>query len=142
MIMRFINPTFHNDMMRVFQTERSPSDSQRFISKLKSCEDTDIKSPVSSKSVYEELNYELAKMKQFKRMLVTKKTFSYYKDKLKLKLYKNNKKAKNSIDPGTIKKVDQFDNTSNKDSKVANTIKDAQENTQKKTISIKKTKLH
>lgn len=64
-----INPNFYEDMQKVFYTERSPEDSERYVYKLKKCEDPLIKSPTSESSVKAELDYELFKMRQMKHFL-------------------------------------------------------------------------
>ena len=63
-----INPTFYEDMQRVFQTERNKEDSQRYIEKLKNCEDPILKSPVTNSKVLYELSYELTRMKLYLKM--------------------------------------------------------------------------
>jgi hypothetical protein len=68
-----INPTFYEDMQRVFQTERSKDDSIRYIEKLKKCEDPIIKSPTSINKVLYELNYEKTRMKIYMKHLKYKK---------------------------------------------------------------------
>ncbi len=64
-----INPTFYEDMQRVFQTERNKEDSQRYIEKLKNCEDPILKSPVTNSKVLYELSYELTRMKLYLKNL-------------------------------------------------------------------------
>ena len=64
-----INPTFYEDMQRVFQTERNKEDSQRYIEKLKNCEDPILKSPVTNGKVLYELSYELTRMKLYLKNL-------------------------------------------------------------------------
>lgn len=76
--MRHINPTFYVDMMKVFNTERTPADSLRYISKLKNCEDTNIKSPISSRSVENDLNIEISKMTSLKKVLYLKSHFKSF----------------------------------------------------------------
>jgi hypothetical protein len=65
-------------MQKVFQTERSREDSERYIYKLKKCEDPTIKSPTSTMKVMEELKYELSKMKEMKR-------YNYFKQMISRK---------------------------------------------------------
>jgi hypothetical protein len=84
-----INPSFFIDMQRVFQTERSKIDSERYIEKLKKCEDSIIKAPARDKDVIAELEYEKAKMTIYQKSLKYKKTIKSYRkalfDKLKFK---------------------------------------------------------
>jgi hypothetical protein len=68
-----INPTFYEDMQKVFQTERNKDDSQRYIEKLKKCEDPILKSPTSNSKVLYELSYEMTRMKLYLRNLKYKK---------------------------------------------------------------------
>ena len=51
LVMSKINPTFYEDMQRVFKTERNKEDSERYIEKLKKCESTILKSPTDLKNV-------------------------------------------------------------------------------------------
>ena len=78
--MRFINPTFYEDMQKVFQSEKSPEESKRYVYKLKNLEDTSIKSPTSSNKVEEDFKYELTKMKQLKSILRFKNFFKKNKN--------------------------------------------------------------
>jgi hypothetical protein len=84
-----INPSFYIDMQRVFQTERSKSDSERYIEKIKKCEDSIIKAPARDKDVIHELEYEKARMLFYQKSLKYKKSVkSYWKalvNKLKFK---------------------------------------------------------
>ena len=68
-MMKHINPTFYMDMEKVFQTERTPMESKRYVNKILNCEDILIKSPSTSNTVFKEMNYELSKMKSFRRYL-------------------------------------------------------------------------
>jgi hypothetical protein len=68
-----INPTFYEDMQRVFQTERNKDDSQRYIEKLKKCEDPILKSPTSNPKVLYELSYEKTRMSLYLKNLKYKK---------------------------------------------------------------------
>jgi hypothetical protein len=68
-----INPTFYEDMQKVFQTERNKDDSQRYIEKLKKCEDPILKSPTSNSKVLYELSYEKTRMKLYLKNLKYKK---------------------------------------------------------------------
>lgn len=77
-----INPTYFLDMQLVFQTERNKSDSERYIEKLKNCEDTIIKSPTNLKNAIYEWEYEKEKM-------------IFYQTNLKYK--KKMKKTKNTL---------------------------------------------
>lgn len=72
-VMSKINPTFYSDMQRVFFSERSKSDSDRYIKKLKNCEDPYIKAPTTSEEVTLSLNYELREMKKMKRIFQYRK---------------------------------------------------------------------
>lgn len=69
-----INPTYYEDMQRVFQTERTKQDSERFIEKLKNCEDPIIKSPTNTSKVLYELNYEKTRMKIYMKNLKYRKS--------------------------------------------------------------------
>jgi hypothetical protein len=68
-----INPTFYDDMQKVFQTERNKEDSERYIEKLKKCEDTIIKSPTSKGKVLYELDYEKTRMNMYLKNLKYRK---------------------------------------------------------------------
>lgn len=68
-----INPTFYEDMQKVFRTERNKADSERYIEKLKKCEDTIIKSPTSNDKVLYELNYEQPRMNLYLKNLKNRK---------------------------------------------------------------------
>ena len=57
-LMSRINPSYFEDMQKVFQTERNKQDSERYIEKLKTCEETILKSPTSTGKVLYELDYE------------------------------------------------------------------------------------
>ncbi len=72
-------------MQKVFYTERTPEDSERYVYKLKKCEDPIIKSPTSESTIKSELDYELFKMKQLKNMLKIKQ----YSRRLVSKLKRN-----------------------------------------------------
>lgn len=80
-----INPTFYEDMQRVFQSEKNKEDSERYIEKLKNCEDTVGRAPKSADSVIKELKYELTKMKTMSKALKVKYVLKYLKDKAKPK---------------------------------------------------------
>lgn len=69
-----INPTFFLDMQRVFQTERSKADSERYIEKIKKCEDSIIKAPTSDKDVESQLRYETTRMIVYQKMLKYRKS--------------------------------------------------------------------
>ena len=92
-----INPTFYEDMQRVFQTERNKEDSERYIEKLKKCEDTIIKSPTSNSRVLYEWNYEKTRMNLYlKNLRVRKKVTQHTKtlwEKL-MSLFENLKNLK------------------------------------------------
>ncbi len=82
-----INPTFYEDMQKVFKTERNREDSERYIEKLKKCESTNLKSPTDLKNVLYELSYERTRMNLYLKNLkiqkkVKKGTFSLF-NKLK-----------------------------------------------------------
>ena len=57
-----INPTFYIDMQKVFQNERNKADSERYVEKLKNCEDPIIKSPTNDSNVLYEMDYEKNRM--------------------------------------------------------------------------------
>lgn len=73
LVMAKINPTFYEDMQRVFKTERNKEDSERYIEKLKKCESTILKSPTEMKSVLYELSYERTRMNLYLQNLRYKK---------------------------------------------------------------------
>jgi hypothetical protein len=86
-VMAKINPTFYEDMQKVFKTERNREDSERYIEKLKKCESTNLKSPTDLKNVLYELSYERTRMNLYLKNLkiqkkVKKGTFSLF-NKLK-----------------------------------------------------------
>ena len=66
-------------MQRVFQTERSKSDSERYIEKIKKCEDSIIKAPARDRDVTYELEYEKT------RMIIYQKSLKYRKSMKKMK---------------------------------------------------------
>jgi hypothetical protein len=68
-----INPTFFEDMQRVFKTERNKEDAERYIEKLKKCESTILKSPTDLKNVLYELSYERTRMNIYLQNLRYKK---------------------------------------------------------------------
>jgi len=79
-----INPNYYDDMQRVFQTERNKEDSQRYVEKLKKCEDPIFKSPTTNNKVLYEFNYEITRMKLYLKNLKYKKkvksnTISFWK---------------------------------------------------------------
>ena len=102
-----INPTFYEDMQRVFKTERNKEDSERYIEKLKKCESTILKSPTDLKNVLYELSYERTRMNIYLQNLrykkkIKRRTSSIFKkikdatyDKLK------NRKKKSSTENKT-----------------------------------------
>lgn len=69
-----INPSFYLDMQKVFNTERTRSDAERYIEKIKKCEDTIIKSPTSNNQVLYELDYEKNRMILYEKNLKYKTT--------------------------------------------------------------------
>ena len=87
-----INPTFYEDMQRVFRTEKSKEDSIRYIHKLKKCEDPIIKSPTSYNNVEYELKYEMSKMKQLKKVLFAKQVYNNTLKRGKSYIVSNKKK--------------------------------------------------
>jgi hypothetical protein len=98
-VMAKINPTFYEDMQRVFQTERNKEDSERYIEKLKKCESTILKSPTDLKNVLYELSYERTRMNLYLQNLrykkkVKKRTFSFYQKLKELTYDKINNKKK------------------------------------------------
>lgn len=80
-VMKYINPDFYLNMERVFRTEKSREDHERYVYKLKSLEDTSIKAPASESKVEEELKYELSKMKTIKKVLSAKQYLSKLRGK-------------------------------------------------------------
>ncbi len=66
-------------MQRVFQTERSKSDSERYIEKIKKCEDSIIKAPARDRDVTYELEYEQT------RMIIYQKSLKYKKSMKKMR---------------------------------------------------------
>ena len=85
-----INPTYFIDMQRVFQTERSKTDSERYIEKIKKCEDSIIKAPSRVRDVIYELEYEKTRMLIYQKSLKYKKIFRKWKSSLlvKFKIFK------------------------------------------------------
>ena len=92
-VMAKINPTFFIDMQKVFYTERSKADSERYIEKLKNCEDTIMKSPVTDKKVLEELEYESIRMGFYFKSLKYKRRMTTLRDRLK-EFYRSKKEKK------------------------------------------------
>jgi len=86
-VMSKINPTFYIDMQKVFQSERNKADSERFVEKLKNCEDPIIKSPTNDNNVLYEMDYERTRMISMQKMLRYKNKLRKYNenfiDKLK-----------------------------------------------------------
>jgi hypothetical protein len=78
-VMGKINPSYFIDMQRVFQTERSKSDSERYIEKIKKCEDSIIKAPARDRDVTYELEYEQT------RMIIYQKSLKYKKSMKKMR---------------------------------------------------------
>jgi hypothetical protein len=105
-----INPSFFTDMQKVFKTERNKEDSDRYIEKLKKCEDPIIKSPTTYRNALYEFNYEKTKMLIYLKSLKYKKKFRSIKEnniltfyeKLKLKI--NPKKGSKINDTSEIVK--------------------------------------
>lgn len=84
-VVKMINPTFYEDMQKVFHSERNKEDSERYIEKLKNCEDAVGRAPKSTNNVVKELKFELSKMKTMSKALKFKYAISYLKDKAKPK---------------------------------------------------------
>ena len=82
-----INPTFFIDMQKVFQSERNKADSERYVEKLRNCEDPIIKSPTNDSNVLYEMDYEKTRMISLQKMLKYKNKIRKYNenflDKLK-----------------------------------------------------------
>lgn len=76
-----VNPTFYIDMQKVFQSERNKADSERYVEKLRNCEDPIIKSPTNDSNVLYEMDYEKT------RMIGLQKTLRY---KSKIRKYNEN----------------------------------------------------
>jgi hypothetical protein len=96
-----INPTFYEDMQKVFKTERNREDSERYIEKLKKCESTNLKSPTDLKNVLYELSYERTRMNLYLKNLrfqkkVKKGTSSFFK-KFKENVVDKLRKGNNKI---------------------------------------------
>ena len=87
-VMSRINPTFYLDMQKVFQSERSKSDSERYIEKLRNCEDPIIKAPTNNSNVLYEMDYEKNRMISLQKMLKYKKKFGKLNSDLVEKLKK------------------------------------------------------
>jgi hypothetical protein len=75
-----INPSFYIDMQRVFQTERSKSDSERYIEKIKKCEDSIIKAPARDRDVVYELEYEKTRMVIYQKSLKYRKSMKKWRE--------------------------------------------------------------
>jgi hypothetical protein len=82
-----INPSFYIDMQKVFQSERNKADSERYVEKLRNCEDPIIKSPTNDNNVLHEMDYEKTRMLSLLKMLRYKNKIRKYNenfvDKLK-----------------------------------------------------------
>jgi hypothetical protein len=105
-----INPTFYDDMQKVFQTERNKEDSERYIEKLKKCEDTIIKSPVTNDKVLYELSYERTRMNLYLKNLRYRKKIKTRGKSIwdKIKFYKDRKNnKKDEINKSEIKKENE-----------------------------------
>jgi len=89
-----INPTFFIDMQKVFQTERNKSDSNRYIDKLKKCEDTILKAPTINKDVLYELQYEKTKTNMYQKQLRINKKIKIRSKAIKDRIGSINKKLK------------------------------------------------
>jgi len=93
-VMTRINPTFYVDMQKVFQSERNKADSERYIEKLRNCEDPIIKSPTNDNNVLYEMDYEKSKMLNLQKMLKYKSKLRRYNQSL---IEKFKQPFKNSI---------------------------------------------
>ena len=87
-----INPTYFIDMQRVFQTERSKTDAERYIEKIKKCEDSIIKAPSRDSDVIYEMEYEKTRMLIYHKSLKYKKIVRNWKNSFLSKLRKIFKK--------------------------------------------------
>ncbi len=87
-----INSSFYIDMQRVFQTERSKSDSERYIDKIKKCEDSIIKAPTRDRDVVYELEYENTRMIIYQKSLKYKKSMKKWRESFISKIKKVFKK--------------------------------------------------
>ncbi len=85
-----INPSFYIDMQRVFQSERSKSDSERYIEKIKNCEDSIIKAPARDRDVVYELEYEKTRMMIYQKSLKYRKSIKQLRDYI-LSIFKYSK---------------------------------------------------
>ena len=83
-----INPTFYIDMQKVFQNERNKDDSERYVEKLKNCEDPIIKSPTNNSNVLYEMDYEKNRMLAFQKSLKYKRKFKDYNKRIIGKIIK------------------------------------------------------
>jgi hypothetical protein len=81
-----INPNFFIDMQKVFQTERNRSDSERYIEKIKKCEDPIIKSPTNTKNVMYEWEYEKSRMTFYQKILKYRKLAREMKTRASIRL--------------------------------------------------------
>lgn len=77
-----INPTFYIDMQKVFQSERNKADSERYIEKLRNCEDPIIKSPTNNSNVLYEMDYEKNRMLSLQKTLKYKRKIKKYNEGL------------------------------------------------------------
>ncbi len=75
-----INPTFYIDMQKVFQSERNKADSERYVEKLRNCEDPIIKSPTNNNNVLYEMDYEKNRMITLQKMLKYKSKIRKYNE--------------------------------------------------------------
>ena len=90
-IINHINPNFYSDMKRVFETEKTPEDSVKYISKLKNIEDTSINAPAGERTVINNFEYEKSKMNYSNLLLKVKGIFSRKKLNINEDNSKNNK---------------------------------------------------
>lgn len=86
MVMSKINPTFYIDMQKVFQNERNKADSERYVEKLRNCEDPIIKSPTNNSNVLYEMDYEKNRMVSLLNILKYKNKIRKYNQNFIAKL--------------------------------------------------------
>lgn len=84
-----INPTFYIDMQKVFQNERNKADSERYVEKLKNCEDPIIKSPTNNSNVLYEMDYEKNRMLGLQNSMKYKRKIKDYNKGILKKFRKN-----------------------------------------------------
>ena len=79
-------------MKRVFETEKTPEDSVKYIYKLKNLEDTSINAPAGEKTVVDNFQYEKSKMNYNNFLLRIKGKISRKSINKNIDDLKNNKK--------------------------------------------------